>query len=75
MDALHAPARDLAAHAKAFAMSRKEQPDGMWPGYVMGLFDAGAVGEAEAQQILMAAVAGQFAHNCEPMFDYEMGEA
>lgn len=61
-------------HAKAFAIHRQAQPEGMWPGYVMGLADAGSVDDAQAQQLLFAALNGQFAHNVEPLFDDELAE-
>lgn len=59
-------------HAKAFAMDRRAQPEGMWAGYIMGLSDAGAVDDAKGGRLLIAALNGQFAHNVEPMFDYEL---
>ncbi len=67
----HIPTPDE-INAKAFAMDRRAQPVGMWPGYVMGLRDSDAIDDRYAISLLMAACNGQFAHNVEPLFDYEI---
>lgn len=68
----HKPTPDE-AHAKAFVMPRGIG-DGFWPGYCCALADMG-VPYLEVTAILYAACDGQFAHNCEPMFDDEIEEA
>ena len=67
----HIPTPDE-VNAKAFAMDRRAQPEGMWPGYVMGLRDSGLVDDQYANTLLMAACHGQVAHNADPLFDYEI---
>ena len=67
----HVPTPDE-INARAFASDREAQPDGWWPGYVAGLRDAKAVDDGQAYELLIAALEGQFAHNTDPIFDYEL---
>lgn len=67
----HVPTADE-INAKAFVLDRRAQPHGWWPGYIAGLSDAGAVDDAQAQQLLFAALNGQFAHNLESLFYGEL---
>lgn len=59
------------AEAKAFVMHRHSQPDGFWAGYCSALADCG-VPDDQVIPILLAFCKGQFAHNVEPMFRYEV---
>ena len=61
------------AHAKAFVMPRRAQPEGFWSGYCSALSDCG-IPDAQVCEILMALCKGQFAHNVEPMFYDELDE-
>ena len=59
------------AGAKAFTMDRDLQSSWSWAAYCCGLSDAGVPNE-QVLSVLMAACNGEFSHNIEPMFNYEL---
>ena len=59
------------AGARAFTMDRDAQEQWSWASYCCGLSDAG-VPDGDVLKVLMAACNGEFSHNIDSIYDYEL---